>query len=925
MATTTVATGRKTIKDTTAADIVNISGDATAVTIAGRMTAGDIINIEGLASEYTVSASGRTITLKSATQTVTFQLSNTGGAASVRFLDGELSAKFATKGGATLGGVKLTKKPVDIDDSKLNESLDSAAVDFTGSTGGSTGGGTTTPTGTPYALTTGFDTPSSTAGNDTYSGVIDSWTILDAIDGGLGNDTLTVATTSTAAPTGATVANVETININTTGAGYTINSTTFTGLTALTVSAATQGAVSVTGATTTAAAVVATGTGTLTVIGTGGALTATAGTGNITIGGTAVANALTSVATSGGGVVAITDRSGTAAATGSTLKTVSITNATDDQTITANGLTTLNLSGLVGATTVGDTTITAAAGTRALTINLNGIDVGGDGAVTAGSLTVTDATATSVAINAVTSATYDSTVDVAAATSVTIDASAALTMDALTAGAATTVGISGGAAVTITADTLDAAVVITSTNTGGVTLTQALTANQQFVGTGSTGNDAISIGATTKVITTGAGNDSIISTGLDGTGGSVDAGDGTDNITMTSAQAEVADNNSTFNTKFTNFETLTISDTLSATADIDLAGINGVSKVVLAGGGGHASTALFRSFKNDGTLQLTADATGATALVTGALFSASNSINIELSKTGGVLAAGDLTTTGVETVKITTADVLSAGADTAAVIHTATLVDPQATSITVSGNNGLNLTNTGNTAVTSFNASGVVSNGALDTVANLGVTFVSANVTATATVSITGGAGTDTLTGVGALDVISGGAAADTITGGALADTLTGGAGADVFRYTTAATSVGAAGVNVDRITDFVAGTDDINLMGGGGAGGLLAGVTIAAGTGAVATMAAVVANTTSVATIADVYTALAAYTGLTASAADGTATVAQVYTFANGAAAGTYLVVNDSTAGFQAANDLVINLTGLSGTLTAADFVFTA
>jgi len=915
-----VTTGRKTFKDTAGANTYTIGADATRVTISGKMTSGDIINLEGLASEYTASASGRTITLKSATQTVTFQLSNTGGAASVRFLDGELTAGFASKGGATLGGVKLTKKPVDIDDSKLNEKLDSAAVDFTGSTGGSTGGGTTTPTGTPYALTTGFDTPSSTAGNDTYSGVIDSWTILDAIDGGLGNDTLTVATTSTAAPTGATVANVETININTTGAGYTINSTTFTGLTALTVSAATQGAVSVTGATTTAAAVVATGTGTLTVIGTGGALTATAGTGNITIGGTAVANALTSVATSGGGVVAITDRSGTAAATGSTLKTVSITNAAGDQTITANGLTTLNLSGLVGATTVGDTTITAAAGTRALTINLNGIDVGGNGAVSAGSLTVTDATATSVAINAVTSATYDSTVDVAAATSVTINASAALTMDALTAGAATTVGISGGAAVTITADTLDTAVVITSTNTGGVTLTQALTANQQFVGTGSTGNDAISIGATTKVITTGAGNDSIISTGLVGTGGSVDAGDGTDNITMTSAQAEVADDNSTFNTKFTNFETLTISDALSATADIDLAGINGVSKVVLAGGGGHASTALFRSFKNDGTLQLTADATGATALVTGALFSASNSINIELSKTGGVLAAGDLTTTGVETVKITTADVLSAGADTAAVIHTATLVDPQATSITVSGNNGLNLTNTGNTAVTSFNASGVVSNGALDTVANLGVTFVSANVTATATVSITGGAGTDTLTGVGALDVISGGAAADTITGGALADTLTGGAGADVFRYDTIATTAGAAGVNVDRITDFVAGTDKINFAQGALA---LTGVTTDGTGDAVATMAAVVANTTSVATIADVYTALAAYTGLTASAAGGTATVAQVYTFANGAAAGTYLVVNDATAGFQAATDVVINLTGLSGTLTAADFTF--
>ena len=141
MATTTVATGRKIIKDTTAADIVNISGDATAVTIAGKMTAGDIINIEGLASEYTVSASGRTITLKSATQTIKFQLAATNGSASVRFLDGDLLATHANaKAGATLGGVKLTRKAVDVNDEKLG-TTDSSAIDFTGSSGGSSSGG----------------------------------------------------------------------------------------------------------------------------------------------------------------------------------------------------------------------------------------------------------------------------------------------------------------------------------------------------------------------------------------------------------------------------------------------------------------------------------------------------------------------------------------------------------------------------------------------------------------------------------------------------------------------------------------------------------------------------------------------------------------------------------------------------------------
>jgi hypothetical protein len=64
---------------------------------------------------------------------------------------------------------------------------------------------------------------------------------------------------------------------------------------------------------------------------------------------------------------------------------------------------------------------------------------------------------------------------------------------------------------------------------------------------------------------------------------------------------------------------------------------------------------------------------------------------------------------------------------------------------------------------------------------------------------------------------------------------------------------------------------------------------------------------------------------------------VTNVFTDANGATAGnqalgtnsavlvrvanattTYLIINDGTAGFQSANDLVINLTGLTGSLPA-------
>jgi len=86
------------------------------------------------------------------------------------------------------------------------------------------------------------------------------------------------------------------------------------------------------------------------------------------------------------------------------------------------------------------------------------------------------------------------------------------------------------------------------------------------------------------------------------------------------------------------------------------------------------------------------------------------------------------------------------------------------------------------------------------------------------------------------------------------------------------------------------------------------------------------ITSTTAVNSAADVYTQLAAV--LTAgtfaiSAANGTATVARVVEFTQGDAAGKYLVINDATAGFQGASDIVINITGVSGTISAADFTF--
>lgn len=66
-----------------------------------------------------------------------------------------------------------------------------------------------------------------------------------------------------------------------------------------------------------------------------------------------------------------------------------------------------------------------------------------------------------------------------------------------------------------------------------------------------------------------------------------------------------------------------------------------------------------------------------------------------------------------------------------------------------------------------------------------------------------GGSGNDLLRGDFGADVLIGGVGNDTLEGGTGADSLTGGSGLDQFRFA-------AANVGVDRIADFVSGSDDI-------------------------------------------------------------------------------------------------------------------
>jgi S-layer protein len=730
----------------------------------------------------------------------------------------------------------------------------------------------TVAAGQTFTLTTGVDGATligsagttSTTNADTFNGTDTTFTVGDSVNGGEGTDTFNFVSTAAiaaAAPVAATVASFENVNFisGSTVTANTVTSTAgFSGLTAIT--AQSVGGATLTAATTTsiretdtalAAGAIAinggstvnsTSTGATTGSVTVGATTAAAGavtvssttTGAVTHGAIAVTGGTTiSVTQAGSNAVNTTSVAGTVAVTGNasttsisvtntgaataaaavigrtnstvtivdgnattasdTLTTVSLTNY-GNSTITSNVLSTLNLTGATLASGTLGLNITAAdTSTRATTLNLN-LGGGSIGAISG------------------TQAVQYTTVNVAT--------SVATTVADVTLTAATTLNFSGAAVATLTAITDIAAVTAINSTGAGVSIGAALPVATAV--TGGAGAETITIGSTSKAISLGAGNDTVTTTtAAVATGGSVAAGDGTgDTIIMTDALAAGADGSSTFNSKFTGFEILRISDAMVEDA-LDLDGINAVSTVILAAG---ATTATIGNLASGGKVQFnTTDSTGTTTInVKSAVANANDVLNLAIFNSGDAYAAATVLAANVETINISAADAVTTGSD--ATTNSMTLTAAAATSITVTGNNGLTLTPTGSILVTNFDASGVVANNTLatatlaattDTAIALAVTYASLNATANAAVTITGGAGNDVLTGsTAAVNV-------DTITGGAGADTITGGTGNDVIILTETTAAIdtvvltATATNGVDTIRGFAAGTgiDVVNVI----------------------------------------------------------------------------------------------------------------
>jgi S-layer protein len=797
--------------------------------------------------------------------------------------------------GSTLAGLQA-----------IVSTVTSSAATLTASKASSDG---TSTVGQAFVLTTGVDTLTGTSGNDTFTaGDIAGaavWTTGDSINGGAGTGDVfnVISNAAITSPTAATVTNVETANLVSGTTGTSIDTSGWTGLTALNVSA--TKAITATAAATTAVSVTGSAaTGTVTVNGGStvavtstdanggtisvGATTASAGTVTVTSTGVAAGGTTgNNITVKGGTTVDITQIGGNAVNTTNTSGIVNVTGtaATTAVTVTATKVQTasatkagqvansVNIADVNNGSATAAGTITSATVSNFTTLSFGGNALttlsvtGGSGNIIIDNSGLTTATnkTLGLTINGQTGGTLD---DADIYTTLNITGSgAAATLANITFGAATALNVGGTTAVTATSIAgLGALTSVTSTNTAGLKLGSAIGNSVTF--TGGAGNDAVTIGSTTKAITTGAGDDVVTTTtAAVGTGGSVAGGDGSDTIVMTSALADGADNNATFNSKFTGFEVLRLSDALGAATTLNLTGLNAVSKVELALGGADAATAVISNLVSGGTVQTEASSTGINIQVKDAAFNAADSLNLAI-KAAAATTTGTVTAAGVETLAISAADATAAGG--AAVVHViSTLTAADATAINVSGNNGLTITAaTGSTKVATFNASGVVANGTADTGALLAVTYTSLNTTTA--VSITGGAGNDVLTaaaGSTKVQTITGGNGADVITAGAandIIDLTETTAAADTFVFLTAASN------GVDTITGFAAGTGaDLasvlaaNTTVGTGAGAAVFGATASATltTGAAAFALTGTSSTTS--DVVEITTVLSSYGNL--------------------------------------------------------------
>ena len=297
--------------------------------------------------------------------------------------------------------------------------------------------------------------------------------------------------------------------------------------------------------------------------------------------------------------------------------------------------------------------------------------------------------------------------------------------------------------------------------------------------TGSSGSDEISYNnaplAASAVVNLGAGNDTLNL--LTGSGFAENTtlvgGDGDDTLGVVSTVA-INPNPANEDSNISGFETLAIIDQLAGDLDLDNA-FDDFNNIVLGGGSG---TVTLSGLEPGGTVRYEEanDVTSTLGIDAGG---PADSFNIELSNNA---------TTDFQDITINDIETLNLESGNGNVDHTVGLSADSLETLNLSGNAGLTI-DTNLTTVETITST-VEGDVILSTLGN----------TNDVTITTDGGD--------------------DSITGGDGSDTLTGGNGDDTFTYTNAAESSGS---NIDVVTDFVSGTDQIDISAiTGGAGNYL-------------------------------------------------------------------------------------------------------
>jgi Ca2+-binding RTX toxin-like protein len=350
---------------------------------------------------------------------------------------------------------------------------------------------------------------------------------------------------------------------------------------------------------------------------------------------------------------------------------------------------------------------------------------------------------------------------------------------------------------------------------------------------GEAGDTLRGTAATTKIDTIigGGGDDGI--TG-DAGADSLDGGAGDDTFTVATATHFVGLTAAETVIGGAGNDLLDFTENAATTVNsTDLTAISGIERIQFAGNTTASITLTDAVFTANGSTSLTiidGQATAALTVNAGAVTSSANSISVT-TKAGTATTVNEslLGGAGNDTFTFTTANAAGVPLEATDSVNGGAGTDTLAISIDTTGLTAVTLTNVSNIEkITLANTAGTVNVGAITladanfaTVTGGVIDFSGSTTTGTAAVNasaeddstfvITGATGADTITGGQLVDTINGGAGADRITGHAGADVLSGGAAADTFVYTSASVAH-SSGSNVDSITDFVSGTDKLEV-----------------------------------------------------------------------------------------------------------------